>query len=101
VKYISDRVAVMYMGEIMEIAESDELYENSLHPYTKTLLAAIPVPDPDVHKDVSVIKGEACNAGIGKGCAFAGRCTCAMDKCHREKPFMKTINGHSVACHMV
>lgn len=98
VKYISDRVAVMYMGAIMELADADSLYSNPMHPYTKSLLAAIPVPDPDVQQDISLIKGEV-GTYNGEGCPFAPRCEQATDKCRSEKPVMKEIHGHRVACH--
>lgn len=100
VKYISDKVAVMYMGEIMELAEAEELYRNPLHPYTRILLAAIPVPDPDVKKDISVIRGEVSVTDSRQGCAFADRCINATDRCRSEKPMLKDVAGHQVACNM-
>ncbi len=99
VKYISDRVAVMYMGAIMELADAEEIYANPLHPYTKSLLAAIPVPDPDVRQDVSIIKGEIGTGDI-TGCPFAPRCNKASDKCFKDMPTIKNVEGHQIACHL-
>lgn len=99
IKYISHRVAVMYMGEIMELAEAESLYANPLHPYTKSLLAAIPVPDPDIRTDISLVKGEVTKA-TANGCPFANRCPKVIDRCYNERPEIREINGHQVACHM-
>ena len=99
VKYISHRVAVMYKGSIMELAKAEDLYNNPMHPYTKTLLAAIPVPDPDVRADIALIKGEV-SQNVGTGCPFAGRCPSASDRCWAEKPEVNAINGHIIACHL-
>jgi len=99
VKYISDRVAVMYMGSIMELADADGLYSSPMHPYTKSLLAAIPVPDPNVRQDISLIRGEV-GTYKGQGCPFANRCQQAMEQCRLQCPAIKEINGHQVACHL-
>lgn len=99
IKYISHRVAVMYMGEIMELAEAESLYANPLHPYTKSLLAAIPVPDPDIRTDISLVKGEVTKTAAN-GCPFANRCPQVIDRCYNERPEIREIKGHQVACHM-
>jgi oligopeptide/dipeptide ABC transporter ATP-binding protein len=105
VQHISNRVAVMYLGRIIEIANSRELYSNPLHPYTKALLSAIPVPNPIIEKMRSrtVLKGEVPSpAAPPAGCHFHPRCNLATDKCEIEKPqLIDSGNGHMVACHRV
>jgi oligopeptide transport system ATP-binding protein len=103
VQYISDRVGVMYLGQMVELAESDELYENPLHPYTKALLSAIPVPDPQ-HKNKRIpLKGEIPSpVNPPKGCRFHTRCPIATEQCKQDIPtFREVQNGHFVACHEV
>jgi len=105
VKYISDRIAVMYLGSIMELATSDELYSNTLHPYSQALLSAVPIPDPnkEAQKHRQILTGDVPSPiNTPKGCSFAGRCTFATDICKQEKPVLKEIRqGHFVACHHV
>ncbi|MDW7669298.1 MAG: ATP-binding cassette domain-containing protein [Bacillota bacterium] len=102
VKHISNEIAVMYLGECIEKTSSDELYDNPLHPYTKALLSAIPVPDINIMKNKSrhIIKGEVTspiNPGIG--CRFAPRCRYAKEICINKKVELKEINeNHYVAC---
>lgn len=104
VKYISDRIAVMYLGNVVELADSDEIYENTLHPYSVALLDAVPIPDPDVEKQ----KGRVALQGdvpspitLRKGCAFASRCPKATDKCREVRPLLREIKPrHFVACHL-
>ncbi len=102
VKHISDRVLVMYLGRVVEIAECDELYNNTLHPYTKALLSAVPVADPEVEekRDRVPIQGEVPSiVNRPKGCPFNDRCNQAMDRCRQEVPKLKNVkNGHEVAC---
>lgn len=104
VKYISDRILVMYLGNVVEIADSDELYKNPLHPYTQMLLSAIPVADPILaHKNKEIpIQGEITSPINPKpGCKFAGRCPYAMEVCHEVTPQLKEIDsGHQAACHL-
>lgn len=104
VKHISDRVGVMYLGNMVELAESDELYENPMHPYTKALLSAIPIPNPKIEKERKQIRlqGEVPSpVNPPQGCRFCNRCSCAMEKCSREIPKMKEVGkGHFVACHL-
>lgn len=102
VQHISDRVAVMYLGRIMELTASEELYENPLHPYTRALLSAIPVPDPRAEKmrHRIVLKGEVPSpANPPSGCHFHPRCNLAISDCSVEIPPLRDIgNGHYVAC---
>ncbi len=102
VKYMSDRVAVMYMGKIVEIASSDELFRNPLHPYTKALLASIPVPDPEIAKKKERFRiiGEPPSViNPPPGCRFHPRCPYAKQICREREPPLKEIEpGHYVAC---
>ena len=105
VKYISDRIAVMYLGNVVELASSDELYKNTLHPYSKALLSAVPIPDPDkeAQKNRMVISGDVPSPiNTPKGCNFAGRCPQACNICHEAKPELREIfPNHLCACHLV
>ena len=104
VKHISDRVGVMYLGNMVELADSDELYENPLHPYTKALLSAIPIPNPKVEKERQQIRleGEVPSpVNPPEGCHFCNRCPYAKEKCRKTVPLMREIGeGHFVACHL-
>ncbi len=103
VKYMSDRVAVMYLGKIVEMARSEDLYSNPQHPYTRALLSAIPVPDPDVeeNKERIVLKGDLPSpVSPPSGCPFRTRCPLATEKCAAEVPlFRETRPNHYAACH--
>jgi oligopeptide/dipeptide ABC transporter ATP-binding protein len=102
VKYISDRVAVMYLGEIVETATSDELYINPRHPYTKALLSAIPSMDPKTKKDRIVLEGDVPSPiNPPTGCRFHPRCPVAMDVCSSISPKPLDLDGHLVRCHAV
>lgn len=105
VKYISDRIAVMYLGNVVELASSDELYKNTLHPYSQALLSAVPIPDPsaEAQKHRIIISGDVPSPiNTPKGCNFAGRCPKACDQCKESKPPLQEITpGHYVACHLV
>jgi oligopeptide transport system ATP-binding protein len=105
VRYISDRVIVMYLGGIVEEAPADELYRNPQHPYTKVLLSAIPIADPDKirSKERIAIKGEIPSPiNLGDGCRFADRCPYALERCKSETPQMKELAaGHRTACHLL
>ena len=106
VKHISDRVAVLYLGSLVEIASSKELYENPKHPYTKALLSAIPIPDPKVERKRDEnrlrLEGEVPSPiNVPKGCKFCTRCRFATDRCKMAMPLLKDEgNGHFVACHL-
>lgn len=105
VKYISDRVIVMYLGNIVEQGTSEEIYDNPQHPYTKALLSSIPVADPELAKksDRILLEGEISSPiNIGDCCRFAERCSYAEDRCYKERPITKVISDdHTVACHLV
>lgn len=101
VNYISHRIGVMYLGHLVEVGEADELYGNPIHPYTKALLSAIPIPDPDVAKARSRIRLEGelpTPINPPAGCPFAGRCPYADEQCRKELPPMKDFGGHMAAC---
>jgi peptide/nickel transport system ATP-binding protein len=101
VKNISDRVAVMYLGKLCEIAPSDRLYRDPEHPYTQALLNAIPNPDPTVTEQPLNIAGDLPSpVHPPSGCRFRTRCPRAQDRCAAEEPVMRAVGAnHSVACH--
>ncbi len=103
VRHISDRILVMYLGKIVEIANREDLYERPMHPYTKALLSAIPVPSPDVeaNRDHELLEGEVPSPiNPPSGCPFHPRCPSAMPDCATRAPALTEHNGHSVACHL-
>ena len=104
VKHISDRVGVMYLGSMAELASNDALYDNPLHPYTKALISAIPVADPSAEETRNRIKleGEVPSPiNPQPGCKFVKRCAYAKDICHKETPVLKEVEkNHFVACHL-
>ena len=102
VEYISDRVAVMYLGRLVEVAPSEELYQRPLHPYTKALLSAVPIPDPERKKERIRLTGDVPSPlNPPAGCRFHPRCPIAMDRCRREDPRELDLDGHKVWCHAV
>ncbi len=101
VRHISDRVAVMYVGKIVELSPVDQLYEKPLHPYTEALLSAVPVPDPKRKKKRVLLSGEVADPSRApSGCAFHPRCAYAEDRCKQEVPELREIEpGHFSRCH--
>ena len=102
VEYISHRIAVMYLGRIVELASDKELYNNPMHPYTKALLSAVPIPDPlKIPKETILLSGDVPSPlDPPKGCAFHPRCPLAMDKCTTRPVYKEIEPGHWVACHL-
>jgi oligopeptide/dipeptide ABC transporter ATP-binding protein len=103
VKYISDRIAVMYLGKIVELADKKTLFDNPMHPYTKALLSAIPRTDPDRKRDRIILEGDIPSASKPpSGCRFHTRCQYATDLCKEQDPEFKDYGGdHFVACHRI
>ena len=104
VRHISDRIAVMYLGKIVELADRDELYENPMHPYTQALLSAVPIPDPQIETQRKriILEGDVPSpANPPKGCNFSTRCPRVMDVCRTEDPPFKEYKpGHFAACYL-
>lgn len=100
IKHVSDRIAILYLGRIVELCDADAIYENPMHPYTKALLSAIPPVSPFEKKERIVLKGDIPSPiGDQIGCPLAGRCPNCMEKCKKETPQLKdTGDGHQVAC---
>ncbi|MCL2520402.1 MAG: ATP-binding cassette domain-containing protein [Spirochaetaceae bacterium] len=104
VKFISNRIAVMYLGKIVETADRNELYSNPQHPYTQALLSSVPIPDPEVEakRKRIILTGDVPSPTIQRpGCAFYDRCSHAMSKCKEELPILQAVNNngkHKVAC---
>lgn len=105
VRHISQKVGVMYLGSLVEMAETEELYEHTLHPYTKALMSAVPELDPAISKTkkVEMLKGDVPSPiDSPKGCKFATRCPHATARCMEERPQLKDAGGgHLVACHLI
>ena len=101
VRHVSDRVAVMYLGSVVEIADKQDLYGAPLHPYTRALLSAIPIPDANRKRNRIILEGDVPSAyNPPSGCKFHTRCPYATDRCREEVPALRDMGGgHSVACH--
>ncbi len=101
VEHISDRVAVMYLGRIVELASDEQLYRNPLHPYSRALLAAVPVPDPEIKKEKILLEGDMPSSlSPPSGCAFHTRCPVRKEICIEQAPVLQDVgDGHRVACH--
>lgn len=101
VKHISDRVAVMYLGRIVELADKKTLFSDPMHPYTQALLSAVPVPKLNVKRERIVLKGDVPSpANPPQGCSFHPRCSVSLEICKLVKPEFKEIDGRSIACHL-
>ncbi|PIC63018.1 peptide ABC transporter ATP-binding protein [Sporosarcina sp. P13] len=102
VRHIAHRIGVMYLGNIVELATTDELFKNPLHPYSQALLSAVPIPNPTVKKTRIIINGDVPSpTNLPSGCVFHTRCPHAMDRCKVEVPQLtKVAPGHTVACHL-
>ncbi|MBW9146919.1 dipeptide ABC transporter ATP-binding protein [Clostridium sp. CM027] len=103
VKHISHRIGVMYLGSLVELASKNELYNNPLHPYTKALLSAVPLPDPTLKRERIILKGDIPSpANPPSGCKFHTRCQYAVERCKNECPQYKDVGSkHFVACHLL
>ncbi len=103
VRHISDRVAVMYLGKIVELSASKELYKNPLHPYTKILISSVPIANPEKKRESSVLKGDVPSPiNPPSGCSFHPRCPIAVEKCKTHEPELRDLgSGHFVSCHLV
>jgi oligopeptide transport system ATP-binding protein len=102
VRHISDRVGVMYLGRMVELSESENLYDKPLHPYTQALLSAVPIPDPKFERDSILLQGDIPSpSNPPSGCAFHTRCPQATEICRQKTPeFKEQSEGHYVACHL-
>ncbi len=100
VHHMSDRVAVMYLGKIVELAEKDAVFRNHKHPYTFHLMAAIPIPNPEIKKEEVLLSGDVPSpVDVPPGCRFHPRCPWATEKCKVDEPPLYEVDGHLVACH--
>jgi len=103
VEHVSDRVAVMYLGKMVELTTREELFRNPLHPYTQALMSAIPIPNPRLRRQRVILKGDVPSPlNPPRGCRFHPRCPVAIEKCSHEEPeFKEAAPDHWVACWLV
>ncbi len=103
IEHLCDKVAVMYLGQVMEMAETRELFSNLLHPYTQALMSAIPKADPAADRERIILEGDVQSAmDLPRGCRFASRCRRCTQRCKEEAPILRDVgDGHLVACHFV
>ena len=103
VEYISDRIAVMYLGKIVELADTEQIFDNTMHPYTEALLSAVPIPDPTLQKERIILEGDIPSTiNLPKGCPFAARCKKCGPECLEQRPETKEVEpGHFVRCELV
>jgi len=103
VRYLCDRVALLYLGEIVEVGNVDTVFDNPAHPYTQALISAIPEPDPESEDTEILLKGETTDARPETGCPFAPRCQATkIDICNTVTPVLRDMgNGRQAACHLV
>jgi oligopeptide/dipeptide ABC transporter ATP-binding protein len=102
VEHISHRIAVMYLGRIVELTDRDSLFAEPLHPYTEALLSAVPMPDPEAKRQRIILQGDVPSPiNPPSGCRFHTRCPYVMARCKSEEPQMREVKpGHEVACHL-
>ncbi|MBN6186183.1 dipeptide ABC transporter ATP-binding protein [Aneurinibacillus sp. BA2021] len=102
VKHISDRIGVMYLGRIVELAGKKSLYSKPLHPYTQALMSAVPIANPQIKRERIILEGDVPSpANPPQGCTFHPRCSACMDICRTERPLLRDLgDGHQVACHL-
>ena len=103
IRYLCDRVALLYLGKIVEVGNVDTVFENPAHPYTQALVSAIPEPDPEIDDTEILLTGETTDVRPENGCPFAPRCQAAkIDICNTITPVLRDVgNGRQVACHLV
>jgi oligopeptide/dipeptide ABC transporter ATP-binding protein len=103
IRHMSDRIVVLYLGRVMEIAANDELFDSPLHPYTQALLSSVPIPDPEIKKERAVLQGDIPSPiNPPSGCVFHTRCPIAMPVCRELIPEQREIKqNHFVSCHAV
>jgi len=103
VKHISDRIAVMYLGKIVEMAKTESFFNNTLHPYSKALLSSVPIPDMTTKRERIILQGDVPSpSNPPKGCRFHTRCKYAMDICRKIEPrLLDTGSDHFAACHLI